>query len=365
MTAEAARNTSFDRIRYAQCWEDADVLLTALDVHDGGIYLSIASAGDNALALLGQGARRVIAVDLSPAQIACLELRVAAYRCLSHRELLELLGQNDCEDRGRLYLRCRPSLSTSVARFWDERRNLIDRGFARIGRFERFLSAFRRFVLPLVHSRGTAKRLLELESISERQAWYDERWNTRRWNWLARLCFGRESLGRFGRDRSFTRFADEPVWESLKRRIPQALVVQQPADNPYLQWILTGRFATALPYALRPENFDAIRNNLDALEWHCRPIEDLLGSLPTASIDGFNLSDIFEYVSEDGYHRLLDEIARVGAPGARLVYWNVVVERQRPPSMRDRLTSHRELARVLHDHDKAFFYRRLVIEEVL
>ena len=69
------------RIRYAQVWEDADVLLEALDVQPGHVCVSIASAGDNALALLTQQpARVVVALDLSPAQLACLELRVAAYR---------------------------------------------------------------------------------------------------------------------------------------------------------------------------------------------------------------------------------------------------------------------------------------------
>src|SRR5687768_98208 len=75
-------------IRYAQVWEDADVLLAGLEVRPGDVCLSIASAGDNTLALLTTHPSRVIALDLNAAQLACLELRVAAYRCLSYRELL-------------------------------------------------------------------------------------------------------------------------------------------------------------------------------------------------------------------------------------------------------------------------------------
>ena len=40
------------RIRYAQCWEDADVLLQALAVQPGDVCLSIASGGENTLSLL-------------------------------------------------------------------------------------------------------------------------------------------------------------------------------------------------------------------------------------------------------------------------------------------------------------------------
>ena len=38
---------AFDLVRYANCWEDADILLEALAVKQGDRCLSIASAGDN------------------------------------------------------------------------------------------------------------------------------------------------------------------------------------------------------------------------------------------------------------------------------------------------------------------------------
>src|SRR5260370_31734034 len=90
--SEIAARADFSEIRYAQCWEDADILLSGLDVQPGDTCLSIASAGDNTLALLSKRPRRVIALDLSAAQLACLQLRVASYRELTHGELLELMG---------------------------------------------------------------------------------------------------------------------------------------------------------------------------------------------------------------------------------------------------------------------------------
>src|SRR6476646_3842988 len=105
--SEGAANADFSDIRYAQCWEDADVLLEGLDVQPGDVCLSIASAGDNALALLTRDPARVVALDLSPAQLACLELRVGAYRNLAHGELLELIGSRPSDRRAALYARCR------------------------------------------------------------------------------------------------------------------------------------------------------------------------------------------------------------------------------------------------------------------
>src|SRR5688572_30539124 len=103
MGSEVAGRADFSGIRYAQCWEDADVLVEGLDVQPGDACLSIASAGDNTLALLTRRPARVVALDLSPAQLACLELRVAAYRTLEHVELLELIGSRPSRRRRVLY----------------------------------------------------------------------------------------------------------------------------------------------------------------------------------------------------------------------------------------------------------------------
>jgi S-adenosylmethionine-diacylglycerol 3-amino-3-carboxypropyl transferase len=42
MSSEIAERADFDLIRYAQCWEDADILLEALDIQAGDTCLSIA-----------------------------------------------------------------------------------------------------------------------------------------------------------------------------------------------------------------------------------------------------------------------------------------------------------------------------------
>ena len=59
LASEAAEHADFTSVlRYAQCWEDADVLLAGLDVQPGDTCISIASAGDNSLSLLSRGAGR-------------------------------------------------------------------------------------------------------------------------------------------------------------------------------------------------------------------------------------------------------------------------------------------------------------------
>jgi len=60
MPSEAAAAADFTIIRYAQVLEDADILLEALDIQPEDECLSIASAGDNARAMLARGPRKVI-----------------------------------------------------------------------------------------------------------------------------------------------------------------------------------------------------------------------------------------------------------------------------------------------------------------
>ena len=93
---------AFDRIRYAQAWEDADVLTGAMGARPGGDLVSICASGDNALALLLCDPARVHAVDISPAQIECLNLRLGAYAALSHGEFLILMGARPGPGRAAL-----------------------------------------------------------------------------------------------------------------------------------------------------------------------------------------------------------------------------------------------------------------------
>ncbi|MBI1880256.1 MAG: DUF3419 family protein [Chloroflexi bacterium] len=365
MLSEISAKVEFSKIRYAQCWEDADILLQALEIQPGHVCLSIASAGDNTLAMLSQGPERVIALDLNPAQLACLELRVAAYRELSHSELLELLGSTPSLRRETLYRRCRRHLSAAVRKFWDTHPAGIARGIGGAGKFERYFALFRRYVLPLIHSRRCLDRLLAGDTPAQRQTFYQQHWNTWRWQLLFRLFFSRRVMGHLGRDPEFFNYVEGNVAERILARTQYALTVLNPADNPYLQWIVFGRHRTALPYALRPENFEAIRANLDRLEWYCQSLEDFLDSRAGPAIDRYNLSDIFEYMSLDHYNRLLERLVRAGRQGSRLTYWNMLAPRSRPERLAGQLRPLSDLARQLHLNDKAFFYSNFVVEEVM
>ena len=363
--AEISGHASFEGIRYAQCWEDADILLEGLDIQPGDTCLSVASAGDNTLALLTRRPGRVIALDLSLAQLHCLALRVAAYTVLDHPELLELIGSVPSGRRAELYLRCRPLLSPEARSFWDARPDAVQDGIGSAGKFERYFALFRRYVLPLLVSRRDLAALYAQPTRGGREEVYLKRFETWRWKALFRVFFSKTMLGRLGRDPSFFRYTSGSPGEHLLRRARHALVELEPDKNPYLTWILSGEHGNALPLALRPEHFGTIRDNLSRLEYSQTSLEAKLGELGPNSVDRFNLSDIFEYMSLANSDALLGKLAEVGRPGGRLAYWNLLAARQRPESLAHVLRPLTAEAKRLFAQDKAFFYGAFVLEEVL
>ncbi len=361
--SEITERAAFDFIRYAQCWEDADILLQGLNIQKGDTCLSIASAGDNSLAMLSQNPARVIALDLSKTQLACLELRVAAYKELEHAELLELMGSRASKRRLELYKRCRLLLSNDVRAFWDAKEDAIEAGIGSAGKFEAYFALFRKRVLPLIHRQKTVQALLDPKSKLERQQFYSSNWDNWRWQGLFRIFFSRFVMGRRGRDPEFFKYVEGSVAKRILTRAEYALTELDPSKNPYLQWILTGTHQTALPYALRAEHFDSIRANIDKLEWREQAVEDYLKDNPT-KVQRFNLSDIFEYMSEANTEHLLLTLANASEASGRLAYWNMLVPRSRPDSLKDTLEPLDSLAKSLFLQDKAFFYSRFVLEEV-
>ena len=366
-STEVAARADFSGIRYAQCWEDADVLVDGLDVQPGDVCLSICSAGDNTLALLTRDPSRVIAVDLSPAQLACLKLRIAGYRALEHGEFLELIGSRPSARRSQLYRRCRDAggLDQAARTFWDAHPQAIEQGIGAHGKFESYFRIFRRRVLPWVHSRSRVDALLAPKGAEQRRAFYDRVWDTIRWRTMFRVFFSRRVMATLGRDPEFFKYVEGSVGERILARCRHALRELDPGENPYIHWILRETHGTALPLALRAEHFETIRTRVDRVQAHLGSIESWLDQDDGATrFDRFNLSDIFEYMSEASTETLLRRLVGVSNPGARLLYWNMLAPRSRPESMSALLTPLGDLGGQLLAKDKAFFYSRVIVEQV-
>ena len=363
MTRELTQRVRFDLIRYANCWEDASILSEALEPA-GKRILSIASGGDNCFALLAAGAD-VVAADLSAAQLACVALKREAIRVLDREPLLGFLGIGPAGDRREVYARqLRGRLPPEAQAFWDAHPEAIARGIVHAGKFEAYFQCFRRRVLPFVHRRATVAALLQPRDGAGRRRFYEREWNTWRWRLLFRLFFSRFVMGRLGRDPEFFRFVEGSVAARILARTEHALTALSTHDNPYLSYILAGNFGPALPPYLEPAAHAALRVRLDRLTLHHGGIEDAAQAHAGPGFDGFNLSDIFEYLPPEVCESLYAALLAVARPGARFAYWNMLVPRTCPASLAGRVRPLEELAARLFERDRAFFYRRFIVEEV-
>jgi len=362
MAKRIEERASFNLVRYANCWEDAEILCEALQPGPGKRFLSIASAGDNSFSLLSYGAQ-VVAVDLSPAQLACVYLRKAAFAQLSHAELLAFFGIRPCNNRPRTFHTLRERLPQPVCKFWDSRPESIRGGFIHEGKFESYLRTFRTKALRLVHSEKRIHQLLEPRNKEQRIAFYNKDWNTFRWRLLFRLFFSRFVMGRLGRDPEFFRYVEGSVAERILERTRHAVTELETHNNPFLTYILTGNFQNALPHYLHPQRFDAIRENLPNLQLAQMPIDKAAKQFGKDGFDGFNLSDIFEYLAPEICRPVYESLLEHARPAARFAYWNMLVPRSCPADLSDRIVQHHQLGQQLLQRDRAWFYSDFVIEE--
>jgi S-adenosylmethionine-diacylglycerol 3-amino-3-carboxypropyl transferase len=364
MPDRIADRASFDLVRYANVWEDAEIVRAALRPGPDRRMLSIASAGDNAFALLAAGAE-VMAADLSAAQISLVELKRTALRRLGYEDLLAFLGlRRGEEDRRSVYERLERDLPAQARDFWREHLDDVATGVVHCGKFEAYFQLFRDWVLPLVHRRKTVLALLEERDAAGRQAFYRGTWDNLRWRLLFRIFFSRFVMGRLGRDPELFRYVEGAVAERILERVEYVLTVLPVHSNSYVESILTGRFRQALPLYLRPEVWPDLRRNLDRLTLFEGPIQEAAHAYRGEGFDGFNLSDIFESMDAETSAAVYGRLVEAARPGARLAYWNMLVPRRLAPTQPGRVRSLDAEARELFARDLAFFYNAFVLEEV-
>lgn len=324
------------KIQYSQCWEDPRPCLEALEIGPEDDVLSIASGGDNSLALLLSRPRSLTMVDRNPAQLFLAEVKIRAIERLGYDELLGFIGIRPCPGRDRIYAFLRPRLSEAARGFWDKRPALIRDGLLNIGKYERFFRAMRRYVLPLVHGSGTVRAFLSCPTIEEQAAFYRDIWANRRWRTLFRLALGKQLMGRLGRDRSYYRYVTIPdTGDYLYQRISRTLTESPIRENPYFVFFLAGSYPwpECFPLWLQKENFPALKERVGGLRLKHDSLENIISASVPGAFSKFNLSNIFEYMSEGAYEILLRELLRVSRSKGRLAFWTLFVPRPIPESL--------------------------------
>ena len=357
--AEQLQKVRHDYLRYANCWEDADILLEGLDIQPGDRVLSIGSAGDNSFSLLVNDPEVVVAVDINSVQLNLIELKKAAFLELDYDTFLQFLGFRASNDRKIIFARVKKHLSQDVISFWETCMDDIEAGIIHQGKFEKYFKLFLTRILPLIHSR---KKIIELlaEKNGEQQAnFYQTKWNNVRWRILFKVFFSKFLMGKIGRDPAFLNEVKVRVSTFILGQSSNHLSSVACQKNYFLHYILTGTFGQYLPHYARESNFELIKQRVNRLEVVNGYVEEAFAKY--ANFNKFNLSNIFEYMDLDSFKTVTENLVTNGAAKARYIYWNLMVPR-RMSELTPELQYNKSVSDSLTEKDKCFFYGNIILD---
>lgn len=358
---EQLHKVKFDLIRYANCWEDADVLLKALQVRPGGRVLSIGSAGDNSFSLLTQEPEIVVAADLSKVQLNLIELKKAAISELNREEYMAFVGFLPSNDRLETFQRIKQKLSEEARTYWNHFQELIEAGIIHQGKFEKYFRLFAHKILPLIHTPKRINGLFLPKNGVEQKAYYEQHWNNLRWRLLFRIFFGKMVMGRVGRDPEFLKQVDIPVSTFIFQMAEKELSHTKAQVNYMLYYTLNGVYGAGLPHYVREENYPKVKANLDRLHLFQGTAENALLQFPEISY--MNLSDIFEYMNPELFGDVSGKLRDRSATDVRIAYWNLMVPREISQVLPRDFNLDKSLSEKLSEEDKGFFYRKFIIDQ--
>lgn len=361
--SEVEDYAKFDIIRYAQVWEDADILIEALKINENDNILSIASAGENALSLLIKNPNKVYAIDLNANQISCTEFKIICYKYLEYQECMELIGVFESKNRLQIYKKIENNLSDKTKQYLNENLEIVEKGIINAGKFENYFNIFGQKVLPLIHNKKTRQELLAKKTKEERYEFYNKKWNNFRWKMLFRIFFSRTVMGKLGRDKAFFRYVNVNVAEHILERTKYAITELDTSENSYLHYIINGKYEDILPVAYRKENFEKIKQNIDKIVLLSETVETFIERDDVDYITKYNLSDIFEYMSDEQMCGIIEKIFTKSKSGSRIAYWNMLADK-RASKYFENLEYKEKESQELLNKDKAFFYSNFIIEEI-
>lgn len=342
-----------DYLRYANCWEDADVLLKGLSIEPSDKVFSIGSAGDNTFSLLSKGPAYVLAVDVNSVQIHLMQLKKASFEAFEYEEFLQFLGFHECNSRLQLFNKVRLYLPNESRQYWDENLQQIEIGVIHTGKFERYFKKFRESVLPLIHKKEKIQELIKDKDSLSQLSFYSEQWDSFRWRLLFRLFFSKTVVGKYGRDPEFLKEVQVPVSKFILNNTKKHLCSVACQKNYFLHYILTGEFGSEMPHYARRENYHSIKANMHALEIKQGYAHEVLNE--SNGFNKFNLSNIFEYLDKNQFAETCAMLNAFSLPSSKFLYWNLMVPRNISTCVeifRCDTTS----SSVLTDSDLGFFY---------
>jgi S-adenosylmethionine-diacylglycerol 3-amino-3-carboxypropyl transferase len=339
--------------------EDERTEAAVLDLA-GKRLLCVASAGEMPLSLLALGAGQVTAVDHDPGQLHLLRLKLGAVRQLERPEAIAFLGYLPAAAgaRARWLGKVLDALPDGSASFWLAHRETALEGAIWGGRYERFVRRAVRLVNPLFGSRFRA--LFACASVQEQQRLFRERFEGAALRATFRLVFHPRVFAARGMDprslehRDRTTSLGDQYFEQFRALCTTTLA----ADNYLLQLHVLGRVlhADTVPAYLSATGFERVRRHAADLSLVEADLIEFLRAAPSGSFHGYHLSNVPDWLSQDQFDALMFAVAHAAAPGARVVWRFLHIDRALPAELGERIRIDADRGGTLRHADRFPFY---------
>jgi S-adenosylmethionine-diacylglycerol 3-amino-3-carboxypropyl transferase len=364
LKSDVASAKFFTKLGYSTCWEDPEVLKTALEVNAHDTVLSVTSGGDLTIGLLLENPRQIVSIDLNAIQNYLLELKLACFRALDYPEMLVFLGIRPSTKRLRLFEVLKPHLGPSALNYWSEHPGQVENGCLLQGKQDCYFFNFSR-LLGFLLGRKKISTFLQLKELPAQKHFFDIEWNTRRWRWIFDLFFSRTVMSWFMDSAHFRLVKDLRFGPLIRKQVDDVLRDHPIWENYFVHWVLTRSYPgeNCMPPYLREENFETIRSRVDRISIVTEEIETFLARQKSASFSKFNLSNIFDWIDDNVFSVLLQEIDRVAGFNSRLCYYNLLHRRVVPGTFNS-FTRYRDLAEYLLKRNRAMGYTNFELYEV-
>jgi S-adenosylmethionine-diacylglycerol 3-amino-3-carboxypropyl transferase len=376
---------------YNQIWEDPRVDAEALGLGPDSSLLTISSGGCNVLNYLVHRPRRIVAVDLNANHMALLRLKLAALEHLpDYESFYKFFGYGRHDDNLVNYRRhLRDHLDPETRAFWESsdwpgrkvgprRINYFKRGLyekAKLGQFFRLVHGLARGM------RRDPSRLLAARTLAEQERIFDETFGplfeNRLVRWMGRQPVAVYSLG-IPPSQHAAMLEEQAgdggkLFDMYRERVKR-LACGFPLDDNYFAWQAFGRRydhegRKALPDYLKRENYETIKSLVGRVETHVASLADFLRTEKPGALNGFVFLDSQDWMPPPVIEELWGEVARVGAPGTRVIFRTAgeksPVEAALPPALRSRFHYDRERSAALHRQDRSAIYGMFHLYEML
>lgn len=326
---------AFSGLVYPQIWEDPTVDMAALELGPGKRVITIASGGCNVMTYLLADPEEIIAVDLNPAHVALLELKLTAARHLpNHESFFRFFGHADeAENTGRYDRFLRDHLPAEARTYWEKRGltgrrqiAVFSRNIYRYGLLGRFIGMMH----LLARAYGKNPRLmLTARGLDEQRRLFEENlapvFDSRLVRWLCRMPVSLYGLGIPPAQFAYLAADAGGDLAGLLRQRLARLACDFPVEDNYFAWQAFGRrydreSRRAVPPYLARDAYETVRANAGRVTAVQASMTDQLAGMPAASLDGYVLLDAQDWMTPAQMVALWTEITRTARPGARVIF---------------------------------------------